>query len=682
MKNVQKSIGIEEILNDITFTIEDKEKVALVGINGAGKTSVFRLLTGEWEADEGAITKVNGMRLGYLPQLSEEESFPSSKDESKKTATPFSEGSVAGVSPAEWRGLGQSPIVNEETLFEVLDKVFEPLKKIESELRNLEQKMSDKSLSEDELDLIMKKYDQLSLRFQESGGYEMNSRLKGVLRGLGFIEEQWIQPYSKLSGGEKTRALLGKLLLERAELLLLDEPTNHLDIDSVAWLEEYLKSFSGAVLIISHDRYFMDRVVTKTIEIEHKKSVVYNGNYSYFVEKKAKDRLLAEKHFVEQQKVIKHHEEVIKTFRSWKTEKAMIRAKSREKLLDKIERVEKPAEDPNTMRLRLNPKIKSGNDVLDVEGLTMGFGGKTLFEDVSFELKKGDKVALIGPNGIGKTTLLKILVGELQQISGRVREGVNVRLGYYDQAHSFALESEEKSIFQELADTYPRLPQTEIRTLLAAFMFIGDDVFKPISALSGGERGRVQLAKIMLAGANFLILDEPTNHLDLFSKEILEEALRDFTGTLLYISHDRYFINNTATRVLDLTPTGIVAYAGNYDYYVEKKALLTLEGFITPPVNESINSTTSTNQTNSPTDSKKEWLRKKEQDANERKKNARISKLETEIAMVESRISECETDLADDEIGRDAERAQVIFEEKTTLEEKLLLLYDEWGQLN
>jgi len=658
MKNVQKSIGVEEILNDITFTIEEKEKVALVGINGAGKTSVFRLLTGEWEADGGAITKVNGMRLGYLPQLSEEESFPTGRDENGDEN-------------------------NGETLFEVLDKVFEPLKKIEIELRRLEHEMSVTSIPEEELDLIMKKYDQLSIRFQESGGYEMNSRLKGVLRGLGFIEEQWIQQYSKLSGGEKTRALLGKLLLERADLLLLDEPTNHLDIDSVAWLEEYLKSFAGAVLIISHDRYFMDRVVTKTIEIEHKKSIVYNGNYSYFVEKKATDRALAEKHFAEQQKVIKHHEDVIKTFRSWKTEKAMIRAKSREKLLAKIERVDKPADAPDTMRLRLTPRIKSGNDVLNAEGLLMGFGGKTLFEDVSFELKKGDKVALIGPNGIGKTTLLKILVGQLQPINGRVREGVNVRMGYYDQAHSFALESEEKSIFQELADTYPRLPQTEIRTLLAAFMFIGDDVFKPISALSGGERGRVQLAKIMLAGANFLILDEPTNHLDLYSKEILEEALKEFTGTLLYISHDRYFINNTATRVLDLTPTGIVAYAGNYDYYVEKKATLTLEGFITPLPNElqkesSLDSTNATDATNT----KEEWLRKKELDANERKKKSRISKLETEIVQLESRISECEANLADDEIGRDAKRAQVIFEEKTTLEEKLLLLYDEWGGLN
>ena len=633
---------MEEILNDITFTIEEKEKVALVGINGAGKTSVFRLLTGEWEADGGAISKINGMRLGYLPQLSEEESFPSDDDTG-------------------------------ETLFEVLDKVFEPLKKIENEMRELEAKMSEPGISEDILETVMKKYDQLSVRFQESGGFEMNSRVKGVLRGLGFVENQWEQMYSKLSGGEKTRALLGKLLLERADLLLLDEPTNHLDIDSVAWLEEYLKAFSGAVLIISHDRYFMDRVVTKTIEIEHKKSHVYNGNYSYFVEKKATDRLLAEKHFAEQQKIIKNHEEVIKRFRSWKTEKAMIRAKSREKMLDKIERLDKPAEDPDTMRLRLTPKLKSGNDVLNVEELAMGFNDKLLFEDVTFELKKGDRVALIGPNGIGKTTLLKIIVGQLVARAGRVREGVNVRIGYYDQAHSFALESEEKSIFQELADTYPRLPQTEIRTLLAAFMFIGDDVFKPISALSGGERGRVQLAKIMLAGANFLILDEPTNHLDLFSKEILEEALREFTGTLLYISHDRYFINNTATKILDLTPAGLVSYAGNYDYYVEKKAALLTMGLLKEE--------TAQQATSPQTSTKEDYLRRKEDEANTRKRKNRLEKLEKEIFEHETAINDCTQQLGTDAVGRNAQLAQEIYQKRIQLEDALGALYNEWASL-
>ena len=638
LKDIQKSIGIEEILANVSFIIEEKEKVALVGVNGAGKTSVFRLLTGEWTADEGSIIKGTGVRIGYLPQMTNEEVSRGLQIDS----------AMAGVET----GL---------TLYEALDKVFDPLKRMEAEMRELEAKMA--NFQGSELDNALKRYDKLSTGFEALGGYEATSRLKGVLRGLGFPETQWQQPFGKLSGGERTRALLGKLLLDRADLLLLDEPTNHLDIESVAWLEEYLRSFPGAVLIISHDRYFMDKVVTKTIEIENKKSIVYNGNYSLFVKKKAADRELARKKFAENQKIIKHHEDVIKTLRSYSTEAAIIRAKSREKLLDKIEKVDKPTEDPSTMRLRLIPRLNSGNDVLSVEGLTMGFGGKTLFSSLDFEIKKGDKTALIGPNGIGKTTLIKLLVGQHKPLKGYVREGVNVRIGYYDQNTAL---SEEKNIFQEMADTYPRMTQTEIRTTLGAFMFIGDDVFKPISALSGGERGRVQLAKIMLAGANFLVLDEPTNHLDLFSKEILEEALREFTGTLLYISHDRYFINNTATRILDLTPKGLVSYAGNYDYYVEKKAAMALlkpEEQIAPA---------------QPVSSKEDWLRKKEQDAAARRKKSRIEKLEAEISETESAISECDVKMADEKISSNVELLQEIFTQKTDMERRLSALYEEW----
>ncbi|MCL2285341.1 MAG: ABC-F family ATP-binding cassette domain-containing protein [Firmicutes bacterium] len=638
LKDIQKSIGIEEILANVSFIIEEKEKVALVGINGAGKTSVFRLLTGEWTADEGVITKNANLRLGYLPQMTNEE-----------------------INAA----MNANPNEAVLTLYESLDKVFDPLKKMEEEMRELETKMA--FLTGSELEAALKRHDKLANRFEEMDGYEATSRLKGVLRGLGFPESQWQQPFGKLSGGERTRALLGKLLLERPDLLLLDEPTNHLDIDSVAWLEEYLRGFPGAVVIISHDRYFMDRVVTKVIEIENKKSVVYYGNYSYFVKKKADDREQARKRYTENQKMIKHHEEVIKTLRSFKTEAKLILAKSREKMLEKMERVEKPADDPSTMRLRLTPRLNSGNDVLTAEGLTMGFGGKTLFKDLSFEVKKGDKTALIGPNGVGKTTLIKLLVGQYAPWAGHIREGVNVRIGYYDQNTAL---SEEKTILQELADTYPRMGQTEIRTTLGAFMFIGDDVFKPIAALSGGERGRVQLAKIMLAGANFLVLDEPTNHLDLFSKEILEDALREFKGTLLYISHDRYFINNTATQILDLTPTGLVSYSGNYDYYVEKKAILIQEGFLIG-LQEAARPVAS---------SKEEYLRKKEQDAAERRKKSRIEKLETEITKVEAEIAQCDDKLADEEIGSNAEMVQEIFARKTELEKHLAGLYEEWGE--
>jgi len=644
LKDVQKSIGVNEILTNISFMIQEREKVALVGVNGAGKTSVFRLLTGEWQADEGAITKPNGMVVGYLPQLSIQQNADDTLD------------SINHPTDSDGR-----------SLYQVLDDVFIPLKRMEAEIRELETLMA--NLQGAALESTLKKYDKLSIRFEESGGFESTSRLKGVLRGLGFSDVQWEQPFNTLSGGQRTRALLGKLLLERADLLLLDEPTNHLDIDSVTWLEEYLKGFPGAVLIISHDRYFMDKVVTKTIEIENKKSKVYNGNYSHFVKQKSIDRELEEKHFAEQQKVIKHHESVIKTLRSYKTEAAIIRAKSREKLLDKIERVDKPTEDPDTMRLRLTPTLNSGHDVLHVEGLTHGFDGQALFTGLNFEVKKGDRTALIGPNGVGKTTLIKLLVGELTPMAGRVDAGVNVRVGYYDQ--NTALD-ESKNIFEEIADTYPRMTQTLIRTTLAAFMFIGDDVFKPISALSGGERGRVQLAKIMLAGANFLVLDEPTNHLDLFSKEILEEALREFTGTLLYISHDRYFINNTATKVLDLTATGLKEYAGDYDYYLEKsQAMAAVEAIATdmPSSEKNISS-------------KEDYKRKKELDAQARRKKSRLEKLEKEISETENKIAACDTQMEDEETARDAEALQKIFTSKTELEEHLNLLYEEWADIS
>ena len=640
MKDVRKAIGINDILNGVSFMIQEREKAALVGVNGAGKTSIFRLLTGEWTADEGDIIAASGMRTGYLPQI------------------------VAGEDGAEEL---ESDENHGRCLYDVLDGVFEPLKRMEAEIRGLESAMG--GLQGDELAAALKRYDLLSVRFEDAGGFESTSRLKGVLRGLGFSDDQWSQSFETLSGGQRTRALLGKLLLERSDLLLLDEPTNHLDIGSVTWLEEYIRGFPGAVLIISHDRYFMDKVVTKTIEIENKKSKVYNGNYSFFVKQKAIDRELAEKHFAEQQKVIRHHEEVIKTIRSYKTERAIIRAKSREKLLDKIERVERPEDLPNTMRLRLTPRINSGHDVLTVDGLSMGFGEKNLFSDLSFEMKKGDRTALIGLNGVGKTTLIKLLVGELSPFAGRIDEGVNVRIGYYDQN---TVLDESKNIFEEIADEYPRLTQTVIRTTLAAFMFIGDDVFKPISALSGGERGRVQLAKIMLAGANLLILDEPTNHLDLFSKEILEDALREFTGTLLYISHDRYFINNTATKVLELTSGGLKEYVGNYDYYLEKSQVMKLMESAEEPeyiAEESVSA------------AKDDWKRKKEQEARARRKKSRLEKLENEITETEEKIAEYDTQLADDEIGRDTEKVQEIFAQKTELEDKLAMLYEEWEVL-
>lgn len=634
-KNIKKNIGVTEILRDVSFIIEEKEKVALVGVNGAGKTSVFRLITNQWQADEGSIVFPGGIRLGYLPQLAETEKQPE----------------IEMPHPGS-------------TLYEILDAVFAPLKKTEEELRTLEQMMA--TAENETLKQIMERYDKLTRRFAEEGGFESASRVRGVLRGLGFADERWTQPFGQLSGGEKTRTMLGRLLLERADLLLLDEPTNHLDIESVVWLEEYLRVFPGAVLLISHDRYFMDRVVTKTIEIENKTAYVYNGNYTLFVKQKAENRETAEKQYREQQKVIKHHEEVIKTIRGFSTEAAIIRAKSREKMLAKIERIDKPANLPDTMRLRLTPSIKSGNDILFVEDLTMGFDGKTLFENIRFELKKGDKTAVVGPNGIGKTTLLKILIGEIKPLSGYIREGVNIKPGYYDQAQQKL--DENKTLFQELSDTYPKLTNTEIRNTLAAFMFVGDDVFKPISALSGGERGRVALAKITLAGANFLILDEPTNHLDLYSKEILEDALRNFAGTLLYISHDRYFINHTANCVLELSAEGLKRYPGNYDDYLTEKQKDT-QLIDTKSFDE--------NGKGDPAQ-QNQWQSRKEQQSAERKKQTKMNRLEEDILKTEEKIKICDQNLADDTVSRDAVLSAEVFNQKSELEKKLAALYQEW----
>lgn len=650
-KEVRKNIGIDEILRNISFIVEEKEKVALIGVNGAGKTSVFRLLTGEWQPDGGEITKTAGMRVGYLPQLAGLEENPGDGEES------FDEPTGGETAPAH-------DAARPHTLYDELDSVFEPLKKTEAELRALEADMG--RLADEALTRTMERYARLTEAFEKQGGYETASRVRGVLTGLGFVESEWRQPLYQLSGGQRTRAALGRLLLTEPELLLLDEPTNHLDIGSVAWLEDYLRAYNGAMLIVSHDRYFLDKVVTKTIEIENKKTTVYNGNYTFYATWKAANRDVALRQYLQQQKTIKHHEEVIKTLRSFSTEAAIIRAKSREKLLDKIERVEKPESLPEKMRLMLTPKIQSGHEVLMVEGVSMAFGRTPLFEGVSFDLRKGDKTALIGPNGIGKTTLFKILMGELSPVTGRIRQGVNVRVGYYDQAQQRL--SEDKTIFQELADTYPRLTQTEIRNVLAAFVFTGDDVFKPIAALSGGERGRVSLAKIMLNGANLLILDEPTNHLDMYSKEILEEALRDFPGTLLYISHDRYFINHTATRVMELNPGGLTEYPGNYDYYVEKKKALSEQAELSaldaieaaPPVKE-------------------DWRRKKETEAEVRKAKSRLARLEAEIQETEMLIAQCDERLSEEDTARDAEAVSALYTEKTTREAKLLLLYEEWN---
>lgn len=629
LSGVSKSFGTDVILEKITFNMEEKEKAAIVGVNGAGKTTLFKIITGESTYDNGDVYIKKDISLGYLKQ----NAMPNSDD----------------------------------TIYNEMLSVFKNLIETENELRQMEHEMS--SLKGTELEEHMKKYSDLQYQFELMDGYSYKSRIKGVLKGLGFSEEDFERPVNSLSGGQKTRVYLGSLLLSNPDLLLLDEPTNHLDIDSVTWLEEFLKSYTGAVLIISHDRYFLDKIVTKTIEIENKKSHVYEGNYSFYAKNKEINRQIEQHHYIQQQREIKRQEEVIAKLKSFNREKSIKRAESRQKQLDKIVPVDKPENLPEKMRLKLTPKITSGNDVLHAEGLSKSFDNTTLFENLDIDIKRGDKTAIVGPNGIGKSTLLKILLGKAQKSSGEIKFGTNVNVGYYDQEqHNF---DESKTIFQEISDTYPDMTNGEIRNVLASFVFMGDDVFKVISSLSGGEKGRVSLAKIMLSKANFLILDEPTNHLDIYSNEILESAINNYEGTVLYVSHDRYFINKTALKVLEMSKEGITEYLGNYDYYIEKKNTAQREEALFGPKETSAEEKTVS-------ETKLSYQAQKEQQAKERKLKNQIKKIENEIEETEEKIQQLDEKLSQPEIATNADKAREIFDEKTALETHLNELYEQW----
>ena len=525
-QNISKAFGTTEIIKNASFHIEEREKAALVGINGAGKSTLLKIIIGEMRADEGEVILSKGKTMGYLAQ--------------------------------------HQDLTGHLSIYQEVLTAKQNLIDMEERLRQMESDMKTKSGAE--LDELLSTYTRLSHTFELENGYAYRSEVVGVLKGLGFSEGDFEKQVDSLSGGQKTRVALGKLLLTKPDIILLDEPTNHLDMDSISWLETYLLNYSGAVLIVSHDRYFLDRVVTKVVEVDNKKVTTFEGNYTAYSQKKAMLREAAYHAWVNQQQEIHHQEEVIAKLKSFNREKSIKRAESREKMLNKIQRIEKPLEVQSQMRLSLEPRVVSGNDVLTVEELAKSFPQQKLFSNISFQIKRGERVALIGNNGTGKTTMLKILNGLLDADAGSFSLGAKVQIGYYDQEHHVL--HAEKTIFQEISDTYPTLTETEIRNMLAAFLFTGDDVFKEISALSGGERGRVSLAKLMLSEANFLILDEPTNHLDIASKEILEEALNSYTGTVLYVSHDRYFINQTATRILDLTNQSVVNYIGDYDYYL------------------------------------------------------------------------------------------------------------------
>lgn len=635
-RQLHKAYGIDVILEKITFHIEEREKAAIVGVNGAGKTTLFKVLTREISADGGEFYLKKDASLGYLAQ--------------------------------------NIQIDSDRTIYKEMLSVFEKIIQTEANLRELENEMG--GLSGQALSDKMEEYAALQHYFEQNDGYSYQSRLKGVLKGLGFADNDFNRPMNQLSGGQKTRVHLAKLLLSKPDVLLLDEPTNHLDIASIEWLEDFLRTYPGSVLIISHDRYFLDRIVTKVIEIENKKSTVYNGNYSFYWQQKEINREIQQKAYDMQQKEIKHQEDVIRTLRSFNREKSIKRAESREKALDKMERIDRPDALPDQMRLTLTPFLTSGNDVLHAENLSKSYGGQKVFQNVSFDVKRSDKVAIIGPNGVGKSTLFRMLLKEVSSDSGLIRFGTNVFVGYYDQEQ--AKLDETKMIFEEISDAYPTLTQGQIRNMLAAFVFTGDDVFKPISALSGGEKGRVSLAKIMLSKANLLMLDEPTNHLDMFSKEVLESALNRYEGTVIYISHDRYFINKTAEKILELTPEGVILYNGNYDYYLEKKAERARNEAEKALQNPQKATTTAPAQPIS--DTKNDWLKQKEQQAAERKLANQIAKLEKEIEETEAAIAKADEDMA--ACGTDYSKANEIFAEKTKLEEKLEGLYEQWEDLN
>ncbi len=646
VSNINKSFNEIPVLKNVSFHIEDYDKAAIVGINGAGKTTLLRIIMGELSADQGIVTVSHDRTIGYLSQ--------------------------------------HEAVSGDNTIYNELLSVKQDIIELEHRIRSVELQM--KNASEDTLRQLMNTYSVLTHNFELSNGYAYQSELVGVLKGLGFTEDEFTRSVSTLSGGQKTRVALGKLLLLKPDLIILDEPTNHLDMSSITWLETYLRSYKGAVIIVSHDRYFLDRIANKIIEIDNSESTVFAGNYTEYAAKKEILRTARYNAYMKQQQEIKHQEAVIEKLKSFNREKSIKRAESREKMLDKIDRLEKPVEVRTDMHLKLEPKFSSGNDVLHVENLSKSFGSLTLFEHLEFDLKKGEHVAIIGDNGTGKTTILKLINELLTPDSGIIRLGTNVAIGYYDQEHHVL--HMDKTLFEEISDDYPTLTNTEIRNTLAAFLFTGEDVFKQVKALSGGERGRVSLAKLMLSEANFLILDEPTNHLDIMSKEILEDAINAYTGTVLYVSHDRYFINKTASRILDLNHKVLTNYLGNYEYYLEKKEEQPASNDSSHQNSSSTHAPSSQGRTASAspapaaTDSKQDWIARKEQQAAQRKKENELKKCEERIEQLETRNKEIDTLMASPEICTNVAKLQELNKEKSANDAELADLYEKWELLS
>lgn len=629
--HISKSFVTGDVLVDCSFHMEDNEKAAIIGLNGAGKSTLLKIITGEMQPDSGNVIIAKDKKTGYLAQ--------------------------------------NQDLSADNTIYDEMLKTKENIINIEKKLRNLELEM--KTATGDTLSSLLETYSRLNHTFELENGYAYKSEIQGVLKGLGFSEEDFCKKISSLSGGQKTRVFLSRLLLLKPDLIMLDEPTNHLDIESVYWLENFLANYHGAVLIVSHDRYFLDRIVNHVIEIENHSTFSFTGNYTDFANKKAMLREAELKHYYNQQREIKHQEEVIEKLKSFNREKSIKRAESREKLLNKMDVLERPAIIDSEMHLNLTPQITSGNDVLHVEGLSKSFGENHLFNNLSFDIRRGEKVAIIGNNGTGKTTILKIINQLIDSDAGVTNIGSKVNIGYYDQEHHVL--TMENTLFEEISDAYPDMTNTEIRNVLAAFLFTGDDVTKRIADLSGGERGRVSLAKLMLSKANFLILDEPTNHLDITSKEILENAINNYSGTVLYVSHDRYFINKTATRILELTNQKLVNYIGNYDYYLEKREELTQ---IYAPSSENAVS----DEKNS--DTKTDWKAQKEENAKLRKKQNEIKKIEEEIEKLENELSEADSELANPENATNVSKLIELQKQKDSAQSSLDVCYERWEELN
>ena len=634
-QNISKAFGTKEVLHDVNFHINEKEKIAIVGINGSGKTTLLKIIMGEETPDNGQVIIAKDTTIGYLSQ--------------------------------------HQDISFDNTIYGEMLATKQYILDLETNIRKLEKDM--KHAEGEELEKILETYNRLSSKYDRDNGYSYESEITGVLKGLGFSPEDYDRHINTLSGGQKMRIALGRLLLTRPDLIILDEPTNHLDMPSISWLEGFLASYSGSVLIVSHDRYFIDRIVTKVIEIDNKKATIYHGNYTYFADKRAELRASMMKAYLNQQAQIKHQEAVITKLKQFNREKSIKRAESREKMLDKIDVLDKPTEIASEMRLTLEPSGESGNDVLTVSHLAKSFGKEALFTDLDFEIKRGEKVALIGGNGTGKTTILKMINHIVSKDAGTITLGSRVHIGYYDQEHQVL--SLHKTIFEEISDAYPDLNNTKIRNVLAAFLFTGDDVFKKIEDLSGGERGRVSLAKLMLSPANFLILDEPTNHLDIQSKSILEDAIRSYTGTVLVVSHDRYFINRIATRILELKDQKLYSFIGNYEYYdSHKEQVYTAAAAVAPESADSVPDTTA------PVSSAKDdYKKQKEEQARIRKKENDIKKTEQQIEEIEADISEIDREFEKPEIATNSAKLGELSKKREELSSKLSALYEAWEDL-